>query len=190
MEETVPKKKRVAKKEDQAAETENTASETGKEKDLKPKKETVMSKVLAESAALPGIGDIVEGAVLVIEKSAIYINLPPYGTGIIYGREFICSPRYHQENRHWRQCQRKVVDTNNAEGYIELSLKEAKQALIWGEAEDGIRNRKIFDLPITDANKGGLIINWQGIHGFLPASQLKAEHYPRVADGDKGQNSR
>jgi small subunit ribosomal protein S1 len=30
-----------------------------------------------------------------------------------------------------------------------------------------------------------LIIAWQGIQGFLPASQLKAEHYPRVSDGDK-----
>ena len=36
-----------------------------------------------------------------------------------------------------------------------------------------------------DANKGGLIINWQGLSGFLPASQLKPEHYPRISDGDK-----
>jgi small subunit ribosomal protein S1 len=38
---------------------------------------------------------------------------------------------------------------------------------------------------VKEANKGGLIIEWQGIAGFLPASQLKAEHYPRVTDGDK-----
>jgi small subunit ribosomal protein S1 len=28
-------------------------------------------------------------------------------------------------------------------------------------------------------------LEWKGIGGFLPASQLKAEHYPRVPDGDK-----
>jgi len=44
---------------------------------------------------------------------------------------------------------------------------------------------EILELPVTEANKGGLIINWQGIQGFLPASQLKTEHYPRVEDGDK-----
>ncbi|HEY6020060.1 MAG TPA: S1 RNA-binding domain-containing protein, partial [Candidatus Paceibacterota bacterium] len=38
---------------------------------------------------------------------------------------------------------------------------------------------------VKEANKGGLIIEWQGLAGFLPASQLKAEHYPRVADADK-----
>jgi small subunit ribosomal protein S1 len=40
-------------------------------------------------------------------------------------------------------------------------------------------------LPVKEANKGGLIIEWQGIQGFLPASQLSSEHYPRVEDGDK-----
>ncbi len=38
---------------------------------------------------------------------------------------------------------------------------------------------------MLEANKGGLLLSWQGIHGFLPASQLKADHYPRVEDGDK-----
>jgi small subunit ribosomal protein S1 len=40
-------------------------------------------------------------------------------------------------------------------------------------------------LAQKEANKGGLMLVWQGISGFLPASQLKTEHYPRVADGDK-----
>jgi small subunit ribosomal protein S1 len=57
--------------------------------------------------------------------------------------------------------------------------------LIWSEAEEAIREKRVFELPISDANKGGLIIVWQGITGFLPASQLKPEHYPRVTDGDK-----
>jgi ribosomal protein S1 len=42
-----------------------------------------------------------------------------------------------------------------------------------------------LDLEVKDANKGGLILEWSGIQGFLPASQLKADHYPRVLDSDK-----
>jgi small subunit ribosomal protein S1 len=79
----------------------------------------------------------------------------------------------------------KVVDMNNADGYVELSLKEAKQAIIWGEAEAAIKAKTIFDVPVLEANKGGLLLSWNGINGFLPASQLKADHYPRVEDGDK-----
>ncbi|MES2437182.1 MAG: S1 RNA-binding domain-containing protein [Patescibacteria group bacterium] len=155
------------------------------EKEVKPKKETQMSKILSESMTPPSVGDIVEGPVIGIEKSSIFIDLHPYSTGIIYGREFIAARDIIKKIGLGDRVSAKVVDTNNAEGYIELSLKEAKQAMIWGEANDAIRDRRIFELPVTEANKGGLIINWQGIQGFLPASQLKAEHYPRVADGDK-----
>ncbi len=155
------------------------------DKELKPKKETLMSRILNDSVTPPSVADIVEGPVIGIEKSAIYIDLPPYGTGIIYGREFIAARDIIKKIAIGDNVSAKVVDTNNENGYIELSLKEAKQAIIWGEAADAIRDRKVFDLPIMEANKGGLIISWQGIQGFLPASQLKAEHYPRVADGDK-----
>jgi small subunit ribosomal protein S1 len=64
-------------------------------------------------------------------------------------------------------------------------LKEARQALIWTEAEQAIASKAILELPIKEANKGGLIIEWQGMAGFLPASQLKEENYPRIEDGDK-----
>jgi small subunit ribosomal protein S1 len=43
----------------------------------------------------------------------------------------------------------------------------------------------VYTLQAEEANKGGLIISWQGIQGFLPASQLAKEHYPRVPEGDK-----
>jgi small subunit ribosomal protein S1 len=79
----------------------------------------------------------------------------------------------------------KVILRENKEGYVELSLKEARQALMWSDAEQAIKEKRVMDLVIKDANKGGLIIEWQGIAGFLPASQLKEENYPRVEDGDK-----
>ena len=79
----------------------------------------------------------------------------------------------------------KVVMAANEDGYIELSLKEARQALIWSDAEDAVKKQTVMFLLVKEANKGGLIIEWQGIQGFLPASQLSSEHYPRVEDGDK-----
>ena len=56
---------------------------------------------------------------------------------------------------------------------------------MWEEAEDADNKKTIFELPVKAANKGGLILEWQEIQGFLPSSQLKAEHYPRVEDGNK-----
>ena len=36
-----------------------------------------------------------------------------------------------------------------------------------------------------DANRGGMLVEYEGIRGFLPVSQLSAEHYPRVGSSDK-----
>lgn len=133
----------------------------------------------------PKMDQLVEGPVIGVEKAAIYIDLAPFGTGIIYGREYIAARDLIKKTNIGDTIKAKVVDIENDEGYIELSLKEAKAALLWSDAEAAIKDKTIFELVVKDANKGGLIIDWQGVPGFLPASQLKPEHYPRVEDSDK-----
>lgn len=149
------------------------------------KVDTAMSKIIEDNVTPPGVDDVVEGKVIGIEKAAVYIDIPPFGTGIIYGREYINARDIIKKINVGDSVAGKVISLSNKDGYIEISLKEARQALIWSEAEDAIRDKKTFELAVTEANKGGLILAWQGISGFLPASQLKTEHYPRVADGDK-----
>lgn len=133
----------------------------------------------------PAIGDLVEGPVIALDKASVFIDLAPYGTGIIYGREYIIARDVIKKINIGDVIAAKIVDNAHKEGYLELSLKEARQALIWSEAEVAIREKKVLELLVKEANKGGLLIEWQGIVGFLPASQLKTEHYPRVSDGDK-----
>ncbi|MDE2078779.1 MAG: S1 RNA-binding domain-containing protein [Patescibacteria group bacterium] len=145
----------------------------------------VMDKFIEDSAVPPVPGDTVEGPVIAIGSGKIYVGLPPFGTGIIYGREYLSARDVLRKVALGDTVSAKVVGTRNKEGYIELSLKEARQAMIWGDAEKAIASGTVFELPVKDANKGGLIIAWQGIQGFLPASQLKPEHYPRVENGEK-----
>ncbi len=145
----------------------------------------IMSSIIKKSPTPPEVGMIIEGPVVNIDKASLFIDLPPFGTGIIYGREFINARDIIRKINIGDTIAAKIVETENEDGYIELSLKEARQAIIWEEAEQAIISKDVLDLPVKDANKGGLILDWQGIHGFLPASQLKPEHYPRVEDGDK-----
>lgn len=164
----------------EAAEDQNKES-SGKES----QKESKMSKFLDESKLPPTKDSIVEGEVISIDKNSIFVDLPPWGTGIIFGREYINARDLIKKINIGDKITGKVIGTDNKEGYIEISLKEAKQALIWNDAEEAIRDKKVFELPVKEANKGGLMLVWQGITGFLPASQLKTEHYPRISDGDK-----
>lgn len=148
-------------------------------------KETVMGKLSVDMKNPPIIGDLVEGPVIAVDKASVYVDLAPFGTGIIYGREFVSTRDVIKKINIGDIVAAKIIDNAHEEGYYELSLKEARQALIWSEAEVAIKEKKVLDLPVKEANKGGLLVEWQGIVGFLPASQLKAEHYPRVSDGDK-----
>ncbi len=144
-----------------------------------------LKKTLEESALAIHAGSIVEGQVIELRKAALYIDLGLYGTGIIFGREYINARDIIKNVRVGDTIKAKIVEIQNAEGYTELSLKEARQALVWKEAEEAMKKAEVLDLPIKEANKGGLIIEWRGIQGFLPASQLKPEHYPRVEGSDK-----
>jgi small subunit ribosomal protein S1 len=145
----------------------------------------VMSSIIKKSPTPPELGTIIEGSVVNIDKSSLFVDLPPFGTGIIFGREFANARDVIKKINIGDTIAAKIVELENEEGYIELSLKEARQAIVWEEAEEAITQKRVLDLPVKDANKGGLIIEWQGIQGFLPASQLKPDHYPRVEDGDK-----
>lgn len=144
-----------------------------------------MNSLLEKTAVPPKEGDLVEGKVTAVGRARVFIEIAPFGTGIIYGREFMNARDILRKVSVGDTIAAKVVDAGNEDGYIELSLKEARQALIWSDAEEAVKKQTIMYLPVKEANKGGLIIEWQGIQGFLPASQLSAEHYPRVEDGDK-----
>ncbi|MES2087488.1 MAG: S1 RNA-binding domain-containing protein [Patescibacteria group bacterium] len=156
-----------------------------KDHEEKVEEESLMTRLIKETGNPAAVGDLVEGTVLNIEKAKVFVDLSPFGTGIIYGREYINARDVIKKVSIGDKIAAKVVDVENEDGYVELSLREARQAMIWSEAEAAIRDKKTLELLVKEANKGGLILEWQGIAGFLPASQLKPEHYPRVAEGDK-----
>ncbi len=144
-----------------------------------------MAEMLNNAPKAPMLEDVVEGPIIAIGRARVFVDLPPFGTGIIYGREYLSARETLKNVNIGDLVTAKVVGVEAEDGYIELSLREARAALTWNEAEQALQKKTVFELPIADANKGGLIIVWQGIQGFLPASQLASAHYPRVHDGDK-----
>ncbi|HRZ30644.1 MAG TPA: S1 RNA-binding domain-containing protein [Candidatus Paceibacterota bacterium] len=145
----------------------------------------LMDDLIKQSAHKPEVGAIIEGTVIGREGKALYVDVPPFGTGIIFGREYLNAKDIIKKVNIGDTVTAKVVEVEGEENYIELSLKEAKQAIVWNNAEKATKNKTQFDILVKDANKGGLILDWNGMDGFLPASQLKPEHYPRVEGGDK-----
>ena len=115
-----------------------------------------MAKLADQIATPPKAGDVVEGTIIELVRGRLYVDLPPFGTGIIYGREYLNAADVLRKANPGDLITAKVVDPAGLDGYIELSLKEARQAAIWGEAEVAIVNQTVFNLPVEEANKVNL----------------------------------
>ena len=130
------------------------------------------------------MGEIAEGTVVGIGRSALFLDLSPQGTGIIWGREFLEEKDRLRNVKIGEQLKAKIVDLENEEGYIELSVREAGQELTWSQLKAKKDAQEAVQVTIMSANKGGLLTELLNVSAFLPVSQLSQEHYPRVEDGD------
>lgn len=130
-------------------------------------------------------GDIVEGTVIDKQGTRMFVDLGAKGTGIVYGREYYAASDLIRHMKIGDAISAKVVELDNTEGYTELSLREAGEEQRWSSLKKLMEDGAFFDLPVLEANRGGIILELKGVKGFLPASQLSAKNYPRIEGGDK-----
>jgi len=143
-----------------------------------------LKKIKSDLVIPPKIGEIVQGAVINRGKSSVFLDLGPKGIGIIFGKEFFDAKSTLKELNAGDKITAKVVDLETENGYRELSLMGASQEMAWKELIEAKENEEIVESKVKSANRGGLICQVKGMDGFLPASQLLPEHYPKVEDGD------
>ncbi|MDD4607185.1 MAG: S1 RNA-binding domain-containing protein [Patescibacteria group bacterium] len=130
-------------------------------------------------------GDVVEGKIIDISPNAVYVDLDGRATGIIRGRELIDEGNVYKNLEPGVIIKATIVDLENENGEVELSIRETSHQKTWQELEKLRQEDNTVEVKILDANKGGLIISLNHIQGFLPTSQLSAENYPRVDGGNK-----
>lgn len=148
-----------------------------------------MKRLLIKSdlAKPPTVGQIVKGKVLTKGKKAIFLDLGTMGTGVIYGKEFLEAKEKLKDLKVGDELLAKIVDLDNEDGFIELSVKEASQEVTFEILREKKKSGEVLKVKILGANKGGLLTEVLGISAFLPVSQLKPENYPKVENGDKAQ---
>lgn len=130
----------------------------------------------------PKKGEMVGGKIIGQDRQAVYIDLGPIGTGIVFGKEFQTAKSILKQLQPGDNIKAKVVEVDNLDGYIELSLTEAKEESNWEKLKQLEQAGQVVEINVSGANKGGLLAELYGIKGFLPLSQLSIEHYPRVKD--------
>jgi small subunit ribosomal protein S1 len=126
-------------------------------------------------------GEVVEGTITAIKKNEVWIDLGARGVGVVLRREI----GFGQNLEKDQKITVSVVDPEMDEGYALLSMKRAVKDRGWDELQRLHESNEIVEISPYDANRGGLLVELEGIRGFLPVSQLAAGHYPRVSGADK-----
>ncbi len=127
------------------------------------------------------VGDVVEGVITSVKKHEVWIDLGAQGTGVVMRREV----GHGQNLEEGQTVTVSVVDPELDEGHALLSMKRAVKDKGWDELQRSHEAGETIEVTAYDANRGGLLIELEGIRGFLPVSQLAPEHYPRVSGADK-----
>jgi len=141
-----------------------------------------MDELLAKSSVKQlEAGDVVEGTISSVKKHEVWVDLGANGVGVVLRREI----GHGQVLEVDQSITVSVIDPEMDEGYALLSMKRAAKDRGWDELQRLFEEQEIVEVTAYDANRGGLLVELEGIRGFLPVSQLAAGHYPRVSGADK-----
>lgn len=164
----------------------DTKKDVKKKTDVIEADDSVMGRLLEKANIdFPEVGDVLDGFVIDVSPHSVLLDLGIFGTGIVYGKDTKDGLRGNAKLLLGDKVHATLLTLENEEGFIELSIREASYEKAWEDLESKKDNEDAVETRVLDANKGGLMVEVNGIGGFLPVSQLASEHYPRVEDGNK-----
>jgi len=144
------------------------------------------AKDLAGAAPIQSytLGKVVAGTVVVSNQKMILVDLEGQFTGIITGNHMQSSTEDTADIAPGDRIESIIIGDDAHSGLIHLSLRKASQMKLIEKLHSNFDTKEIITVVPNEANKGGLLIDLDGIKGFIPVSQLTPVHYPRVENAN------
>lgn len=143
--------------------------------------------LLAAAPAIksPALGEIIAGKVIRSDAKMILVDLGEgQFTGVISGMHMHSSTDDASALNPGDTVEAIVIGEEHNSGLFILSLRKASQMKLIKKLHSNFDTKEIITVIPNEANKGGLLIDLDGIKGFIPVSQLTPVHYPRVEGAD------
>ncbi len=177
-----------AKAEEAAPETVAPESESAPAEDAEPDDSAQTEPAKAEEAAPETVapaeeeppkhrrGQVYHGAITKTTPTAVYVDLGDGDQGVVPGRELELMTRKMLESLSvGAEVDVYVVNPRNHRGETVLSINHALEELDWRKAEEYSKSKEVYEALIGGYNKGGLIVRFGRLRGFVPQSQLAEE---------------
>ncbi|MHB8572526.1 MAG: 30S ribosomal protein S1 [Candidatus Dormibacteria bacterium] len=121
-------------------------------------------------------GDIVDGVVVRVDPNEVLVDVGAKSEGIITSKELGFRGEQTDELHVGDEVKVFVLQPENDDGNVVLSLRRAKAETTWITANEKQATGEVLEAEVREQNKGGLIVKVLGLRGFLPSSQVSRAH--------------
>lgn len=119
-------------------------------------------------------GDILSGTVISVNEEEVVLDLKYYAQGIIKVEDLSDDPDFSAKDsvHPGDVLEATVISTDDGQGNILLSRKEANEELAWDKLKEMMENETVVTVRIKESVPSGVVAYLEGIRAFIPASQL------------------
>ncbi len=118
-------------------------------------------------------GDVMDGVIMRVDRDEILVDIGSKSEGVVPAREFSSlTSDEKQALAIGESVLVFVVQPENTEGQAVVSIDRARQEKSWRKLQEIYEANDVIEAEVTNYNKGGLLVNLDGVRGFVPASQV------------------
>jgi len=130
-------------------------------------------------------GEVIEGLVMGADRDGILVNVGSKSEGVIPPHEMrSLGPEAAARLTVGERVLVYVLQPETPEGQILLSLDRARGEKGWRVLQQRFEEGQSFEAQVSGYNKGGLLVNVEGVHAFVPLSQVVGVRPERVENGE------
>jgi len=140
---------------------------------------TTMEELLKKSGyvlKVPRKGETIVGLVTGVTRKSVMVDIGAKTEGVVTDKEYEVAREFAESLKVGEEIEVYVMSDENERGQIMLSLRRAMFDKLWDMLDSYLENDRELEVKGGEVNRGGMIVRWQGLRGFVPSSQFGGEH--------------
>lgn len=146
------------------------------EKVVEKKSSAITMEDLLSSAgytlSVPKKGETMTGLVTMVNRKMVLVDVGAKTEGVVADKEYEIAKEFIETIKPGDEIDVYVASDENERGQILLSLRRAMMGKLWDMLDDYLKNETEVQVKSVELNRGGMIVKWQGLRGFIPSSQF------------------
>ena len=125
-------------------------------------------------------GEEVKGKIVNITSKAVYLDIGAKMEGIVTDKEYEAVKDYIRQFEIGQEISARIKSPETDSGQILLSLRQSSQEAVWKNIKKALENDEILEVKGREVNRAGLLVDYQGLYGFIPNSQFSVKLIPQL----------